>query len=217
VHRGFSFESALQDALMLFAEGKETIMVGGIEEHTPTYVELNRRANKFKLPENASVPIHQSTTKGIQMGEGATFFVLSKTQTEKSVACIYGLQTLYKPSSTEDLLKQVISFLASHQLTLSDIDVTLMGFSGDVNFDALLKGLLLQIESQTLVANYKQVSGEYHTASAFATWLASKLIEKQVLPKALSVSGKTTHTIKHVLIINQYLGINYSFMLLGKN
>ena len=42
VHRGFSFESAIQDALMLFEEGKETILVGGIEEHTPNFVILNR-------------------------------------------------------------------------------------------------------------------------------------------------------------------------------
>ena len=47
-NRGFSFESTLQDAMMLFEEGKETVLVGGVEEHTPNFVLLNRRAKKFQ-------------------------------------------------------------------------------------------------------------------------------------------------------------------------
>ena len=77
VHRGFSFESCVLDALMLFEEGKETILVGGIEEHTPNFVILNRRANKLQ-DQNNTIPIHQSTTNGVQLSEGSTFFLLSK-------------------------------------------------------------------------------------------------------------------------------------------
>jgi hypothetical protein len=47
-------------------------------------------------------------------------------------------------------------------------------------------------------------------------WTAVKLIEKQQLPKALAITDKTPSQIKHVLIINQYLGINYSFTLLSQ-
>lgn len=214
VHRGFSFESTLQDALMLFNEGKESILVGGIEEHTPNYVSLNRRANKFKK-ENV-VPIWKSTTPGIQMSEGAAFFVLNKAKTEKSIASVDAIQTLYKPKSQEELLKKLNLFLKQNQLTLSDIDITLMGFSGDVKFDLLLKELLPSIEKDSVAACYKQVCGEYHTATAFAMWTAAKLIEKQKLPNALAITDKLPSKIKHVLIINQYLGINYSFTLLSQ-
>jgi len=47
-------------------------------------------------------------------------------------------------------------------------------------------------------------------------WAATKLIEKQKLPKILAISDKVPGSIKHVLIINQYLGINYSFTLLSQ-
>jgi len=215
VHRGFSFESTIQDALMLFEEGKSTILVGGVEEHTPNFVALNRRAHKFKKYD-ASVPFWKATTPGIQMSEGTAFFALSKDKTEKSIASIEGIQTLYKPKVSDEILSKLMSFLKLHQLQLSDIDVTLMGFSSDVNFDKLLVELLPSIEKESVVASYKHICGEYHTASAFALWTAVKLIEKQQLPKTLAVSEKRLSTIKYVLIINQYLGINYSFTLLSQ-
>lgn len=155
VHRGFSFESTLQDALMLFEEGKESILVGGIEEHTPNFVVLNRRAHKFQ--EQLSGPIWKSSTPGIQMSEGAAFFVLNKHQTDKSLASVDGIQTLYKPKTSADILTKLNSFLQSHNLNLADIDVTLMGFSGDVNFDAKLKELLPAIEKESVAASYKQL------------------------------------------------------------
>lgn len=215
VHRGFSFESTVQDVLMLFDEGKESIMIGGIEEHTPNFVILNRRANKFK-DYDASVPFWKSTKPGIQMSEGAAFFVLNKNKSEKSIASVDGIQTLYKPKTSAEVLNKLNSFLASHNLKLSDIDVTLMGFSSDVNFDKLLVEMLPVIEKETVVASYKHLCGEYHTASAFAMWTAAKLIEKQKLPETLAVSDRRPSKIKHVLIINQYLGINYSFTLLSQ-
>ena len=215
VHRGFSFESAIQDALMLFEEGKETILVGGIEEHTPNFVILNRRARKFQEV-SSTTPIWESTTPGVQMSEGTACFILNKTKTEKSLASVDGIQTLYKPKTSADILNKLHNFLKLHSLTLADIDVTLMGFSGDVNFDSKLQELLPSIEKESVAACYKNVCGEYHTASAFAMWTATKIIEKQRLPQVLAISDKTPSKIKHVLIINQYLGINYSFTLLSQ-
>ncbi len=215
VHRGFSFESCLQDAMMLFNEGKENILIGGIEEHTPNFVELNRRANKFQIvPTNT--PFWESTTKGIQMGEGSTFFALSKNPNNKSLACIEGVQTLYKPKTSNDILSKLNTFLSLHNLTLNDIDVTLMGFSSDSEFDNKLQEIKPIIEKESSIAYFKHLSGEFHTASSFALWLATKLIEKQALPKSITITGNSNGSIKHVLILNQYLGINYSFTLVSK-
>jgi 3-oxoacyl-(acyl-carrier-protein) synthase len=215
VHRGFSFESAIQDALMHFAEGKQSLLIGGIEEHTPNFVELNRRGKKFKnfIPEES---FWNSTTKGIQMSEGAAFFALSNNKTEKTIACISGIQTIYKPKTSDELIVKLNDFLKQHDLNLNDIDVTLLGFSSDVNFDKTLSGILPSIESQSCAAYFKHLCGEYHTASAFATWLATKLISKQLLPEVLKISSKSPNKINKVLIINQYLGINYSFILLNQ-
>ncbi len=215
VHRGFSFESTIQDSLMLFTEGKETVLVGGIEEHTPNYVILNRRANKFKAYDH-SVPFWKSKTKGIQMSEGAAFFVLNKHKTEKSLASIDGIQTLYKPKSSDVISQKLTAFLKLHELTLADIDICLMGFTSDVEFDKYLVELLPEIKKESIAAHFKHLSGEYHTSSAFALWTATKLIEKQILPDVLAISNKKPASIKHVLIINQYLGINYSFTLVSQ-
>jgi 3-oxoacyl-(acyl-carrier-protein) synthase len=215
VHRGFSFESTVQDALMLFDEGKDTILVGGIEEHTPNYILLNRKANKFQVRE-PDMPIWMSEKRGIQMSEGAAFFVLSRNKTQSSLACINGIQTLYKPKNSEDILKKLHMFLSSHRLTLSDMDVALMGFSGDLIFDEKLKSLLPEIEKETTAGAFKNVCGEYHTATAFAMWTATKIIERQQLPKVLAISAKLPSKIKYVLIINQYLDINYSFTLVSQ-
>ena len=215
VHRGFSFESAIQDALMLFEEGKETILIGGIEEHTTNYITLNRRAHKLQEHDFA-LPIWESKTSGIQLSEGAAFFVLNKEKTENSLASVDGIQTLYKPKTAADVLTKMHAFLKLHHLTLTDIDVTLMGFSGDVNFDQKLNEMLPIIQNESIAACYKHFSGEYHTASAFAMWTATKLIEKQKLPNVLSISQKTPSVIKYVLIVNQYLDINYSFTLLSQ-
>lgn len=215
VHRGFSFESTVQDALMLFAEGKQTVLVGGIEEHTPNYVELNRRAHKFKRYD-PQLKFWESTQRGIQMSEGAAFFVLSKAQTATSTARVEGIQTLYKPGSSAELLKKLDTFLQRHGMELSQIDVCLMGFSSDAVFDQHLRAMLPAIEQATVAAHFKHLCGEYHTASAFALWTADQLIRRQKLPEVLSVSSKQPARINHVLIINQYLGTNYSFALVSK-
>ncbi len=215
VHRGFSFESCVIDALMQFEEGKKSILIGGIEEHTPNYVVLNRRANKLQA-QQANLPIHQYTTNGVQLSEGAAFFLLTPHNTSQSLATIDGVKTLYKPKSSQDILKKLNAFLAEQHLTLSDIDVTLMGFCGDITFDSYLNELLPELEKESCIATYKNLCGEYFTASAFATWVAAKLIQKQRLPKSISISAKEPKHIKHIVIINQYFGTNYSFMLMSQ-
>ena len=213
VHRGFSFESCLIDALMLFNEGKEIIIVGGIEEHTPNYVLLNRRAEKLQkqLPS-----ISQSTTKGVQMSEGAAFFVLSHKKNERSIASIDAVQTVYKPATSAIIINKLLQFLETNQLSIQDIDVALLGFCGDVAFDEKLHELEQHLKQEVLIASFKQYCGEYYTASAFATWMAAKLIEKQEVPTSAIVSGKPCNAIKHIVVINQYAGSNYSFVLVSQ-
>ena len=215
VHRGFSFESCVLDALMLFDEGKETILVGGVEEHTPNYVILNRRAHKLQA-QQGSLPVHQSTTNGVQLSEGASFFLLSKSKSAKSLATIDGIKTVYKPKSSQDIYEKLTAFLSLHQLIVTDIDATLMGFCGDHHFDMYLNELLPKLQTETTVASFKNFCGEYYTASAFAMWVATQLIKKQELPQSIVIAGETPKQLKNVLIINQYGGVNYSFMLMSQ-
>ena len=152
----------------------------------------------------------------MQLSEGASFFLLSKSKSAKSLATIDGIKTVYKPKSSQDIYEKLTAFLSLHQLIVTDIDVTLMGFCGDHHFDMYLNELLPKLQTETTVASFKNLCGEYYTASAFAMWVATQLIKKQELPQSIFIAGETPKQLKNVLIINQYGGVNYSFMLMSQ-
>ena len=198
---------------MQIEEGKKTILVGGIEEHTPLYVDLLRNAKKFSTDN-----LHkyfEGKTNGIQIGEGATFFVLSDTK-KNAHSCIEGIAFSYKPKNVNEILSSINNFLTAHQTSLENIDVILTGFSGDKEFDKYLLELLPQLPKNSATAHFKHLCGEYHTAGAFGTWVADKIIEKQKIPDAIKINNVSKNPINTVLIINDYMGINYSFTLLSK-
>lgn len=213
VHRGFSFETCVMDALMSLEEGKKNILIGGIEEHTPIYVELNRKANK--LTADTSHKYYEGKRHGVQMGEGAAFFVLSDEKKTAS-ASIDGITFSYKPENSKELLSKLNSFLSSQNKILDTIDLVLFGFSGDKDQDKLLLELLPLVSNNSATGHFKHLCGDYHTAGAFGTWMANKIIEKQRIPDAVKINSYPKSGINSVLIINEYLGINYSFTLLSK-
>jgi 3-oxoacyl-[acyl-carrier-protein] synthase II len=213
VHRGFSFETCVMDALMSLEEGKKNILIGGIEEHTPIYIELYRKANKLNA--NAAHHYYEGKMQGIQMGEGAAFFVLSDEK-KNAAASIDGISMSYKPGDSKELLNKLNSFLSSHHKTLDTIDLVLFGFSGDKDQDKLILELLPLVSNNSATAHFKHLCGDHHTAGAFGTWVANKIIEKQKIPDAVKINSYSKNSINSVLIINEYLGINYSFTLLSK-
>jgi 3-oxoacyl-(acyl-carrier-protein) synthase len=213
VHRGFSFETCVMDALMSLEEGKKNILIGGIEEHTPIYVELYRKANKLNT--DLSHPYYEGKMHGMQMGEGATFFVVSNEKKNASAA-IDGISFSYKPEDSKELLNKLNAFLSAHNKALDNIDLVLFGFSGDKDQDKFLLELLPLVSNNSATAHFKHVCGDYHTAGAFGTWVANKIIERQSIPDVLRINTYPKTSINSVLLINEYLGINFSFTLLSK-
>jgi 3-oxoacyl-[acyl-carrier-protein] synthase II len=213
VHRGFSFETCVMDALMSLEEGKKDILIGGIEEHTPIYVELYRKADKLNA--DNSHHYYEGKTHGVQMGEGATFFVVS-AEKKNAASAIDGVSLIYKPNDSKELLAKLNAFLTLHNKTLDTVDLVLFGFSGDKDQDRLLLELLPLASNNSATGHFKHLCGDYHTAGAFGTWVANKIIEKQNIPDAVKINSYSKNTINSVLIVNEYLGINYSFTLLSK-
>lgn len=75
VHRGFSFECALQDAMMLLHEGEaRTVLVGGLDEITNDSHRILSRFNLYKRPHISSLELFNVASKGTIAGEGAAFF-----------------------------------------------------------------------------------------------------------------------------------------------
>ncbi len=211
--QGLSFESALIDAQLFLNENKSSnILVGGLDEAIQPYFDLLLQAGEIKKQEDIISEIENNKTKGFCLGEGASFFVLSDEKNKNTKAEIKGIKTFISINDIEDLQNKLHSFLQELNLSVNNIDVILLGNSGDVEDDKMLNEINATLFQKTNIAYFKGLCGEYFTASAFALWLASAIIERQEIPKALVNKRSESLTIKNILIVNQYRNMEYSFM-----
>ncbi len=210
--QGLSFESALIDAQMFLNENKNSnVLVGGLDEAIQPYCDLLQQAGHIKKQENILSEIEKNKTKGFCLGEGASFFVLSNEKNKNAKSIISGIKTFNAIKGSVDLQQKLNLFLADINLSINDISLVLSGNSGDVDDDKILNDCNQQLFSNTNTAYFKNLCGEYFTASSFALWLASVVIEKQKLAKSL-LNKEINLPIKNILIINQYRNSEYSFM-----
>ena len=179
VHKGISFESALLDAIMLLKEQEaDNILVGGIDEMTDTSFSILTRLGLYKRHPVSNLQLYATKSKGSIGGEGSAFFLLTDKASEKNLAELTAIRTIYKPAGIEDIEKRVSEFLAEHALTMEDVDLVITGKSGDTEHDAIYEQLNVSLFAKTDLANYKHLSGEYPTSVAFALWLAAQAVLK---------------------------------------
>ncbi len=129
VHRVFSFETALLDAfLQLQSNDLNTILVGAADELTPTVFQILTRLG---------------IGRNFPLGEGVSFFLLSRSETSNSIAQIIDISMFSGCFSEEELKKRQCELLEIHR-----------------------------IENAKIVSDndFKRICGEYPTASAFGLW-----------------------------------------------
>jgi 3-oxoacyl-[acyl-carrier-protein] synthase II len=186
VHRGFSFESALLDAVLLLAdEEAATVLAGGIDEITDTSHALLSRFGLYR---------HSIA------GEGAAFFLLTGNPSAKDYARLDGVHTFYRPKDGEEVKRQLLSFLDSNDLAPGDIDMVITGDNGDERGDRVYREIVRPLFPDKPNLTYKQLSGEYPTSASFGLWMAAREVRSGV--------GR-------VLLYNHYLGIYHSIYLLS--
>ncbi len=216
VHRSFSFESGLQDALLQLQEGTaENILAGGIDEMTMNHLLITRRIGLWKRCPASNLRLLQENTQGSLAGEGSGFFLLSSKAGEKTYASLKGAETIYKPAGTPEISRKITEWLASFGLTPENIDVVVTGISGDTRWDPLYHEFNADLFPSKAIAWYKHLSGEYHTASAFALWMAANMIRRQAWPDITRLTGQAPSAIRHILIHNHFRGDNHAFILVG--
>lgn len=187
-----SFESALLESKMLMGDGDaSTVLVGGIDETTNNMVALMQRAG---------CALSISNTKGYVPGEGSAFFTLSNSKSENNLAKLLDVSVKYGLNSTEELGKSLQDFLLKNGLVLSDIDLLLSGNNNSEN--KWYSTISNYLPAKKLMISYKEYCGEFDTASSFAMWLGTKLIDEQEA--------------NNVLIYNTDEGYSHSFILLSK-
>jgi 3-oxoacyl-(acyl-carrier-protein) synthase len=217
VHGSVSFESALYDAKMMIEEGEaSSILVGGIDETTDYAASLFQLAGIVNEHNQSPYSVLESTTKGVVLGEGATFFVLENEIKENTVAEILDIEICNK-LDLEEVEDKIISFLSSYGLKISDIDAVLLGYNGDVDSDLYYKRLSNITFSNTPQVYYKHLSGEFDTASAFGLWIGAKIIQTQNIPEIVKLNTLDKQDYKKVLLYNQRNGNDHSFTLISKS
>jgi|APGre2960657404_1045060.scaffolds.fasta_scaffold03720_4 3-oxoacyl-[acyl-carrier-protein] synthase II len=221
VHRGFSFESALLDGMMLLKENDAAhVLVGAIDEITNTSHNILNRLGLYKQGAVSNLDIYKTIpiaigTKGTIAGEGAAFFLLANEPAATDYAKLDGLHTFYKPEGNAEIEKQITSFLERHSVSVNDIDLIITGKNGDAGEDKIYEQLDQTVFKAKKTVNYKHLCGEYPTAAAFAMWLAAVTVRSGKVPAALNYTDSADTKINRVLIYNHYQGTHHSLSLLS--
>ena len=213
VHDATSFETSLMDAMMMFEEGEQNILVGGVDEIGNHTTEMHKLIGYVKEEEVLKNSLLNSKTKGAIYSEGSQFFVLEDKQKDNCYAQLVDV-VIYNELSKSEVAQKLEAFLKENKLTISDIDVVVLGLNGDVDYDSYYSTLQNSLLINTSQVYYKHLSGEYNTASAFGMWTACTILKSQEIPENIQLNAPPLESIKNVVLYNQYRGKNHSFVLL---
>jgi 3-oxoacyl-[acyl-carrier-protein] synthase II len=199
VNHTTSFEQSLMEALLLIAEGKSSVLVGGLDELAQQDIELKRLAGYWKEKETDNLSLFKSISNGTLPGEGAAYFLLGSV---KSVTCYSQIDEVF--FCTADSLKAELS-------NRSKPDFILSGFNGD-------KRLLPGYPELEVTCIYKHLCGDYDTASSFALWLTDQIIKAQKIPPYLLLNNdiEIPQQINRILIHHFTEPDQHAFIMVSK-
>ncbi|HRH65757.1 MAG TPA: beta-ketoacyl synthase chain length factor [Bacteroidia bacterium] len=214
VHRGLSFEQAIQDALLLLQEeDTKNVLVGGIDELTDTSHAILRRFGLYRR-DAKNTDLIPNPGKGTMAGEGAGFFLLSAEKSPQDLASLDEIRMLFNADGESDVLGWIHSVLKEHRISLNDIDLILLGKNGDEKNDRTYSALESAIEGNTKTVYFKHLCGEFPTATAFGLWMAASTISNSSIPfSGNKVFGMNSP--EKVLVYNFGQNGHHSLMLLS--
>ena len=206
VQGAFSFENAVLDAMLLLGEAPDQhVLIGGVDETTDISHTMLKRFRVLRRGVRSTLNLFKTNGQGTLNGEGATYLTVNSGQGPHDIACIEGVSMFYKASAAT-LKTGLERFLAGHQLKASDIDFVLLGRSGDASSDQVLNGVQRDLFPSSSI-------GEYPVASAFAVFLAARILQDRHVPEPV-IYKDTSKPLRNILVFNQYFGTHYSAMLL---
>lgn len=213
VHRAHSFESALMDAMMqVEIDGKDNVLVGASDELTDKSYKIMQRLGYYKEEEISTSAMMKSETSGSLAGEGAAYFVLTPEAGVKNKARVADL-SFFTTSEKNNSAVKIEAFLKHNNLDNNSL--ILIGRSGDAANDKWYDELSRDVFTDFQLATYKQLCGEYHTSSAFATWLAAEIIDRKKIPsKILENPSLKKKDFSNVLVYNCFKQKYHSLILL---
>lgn len=215
IHRGVSFENALMDAVLLFNKNEvSSALVTGNDEMTPAYfILLDRIGYWRKAIENTLDITKNSDYNGTFAGEGSVSVVLSTSKSRSTYAKIIGFDLCYKPKS---ILKNIEVFLSENNIEAKDIDLVLTGMNGDNTNDSIYANLTQNLFKNDQIGWFKNICGEYFTASAYGLLVASTCLKKGIIPAHFTLNNTERKEPKTILIYNHFQNKDHSLILLTK-
>jgi hypothetical protein len=216
VHKGLAFECTLLDAILLFEENKaRSLLIGSVEEISDYNHNIDSLSGTFKKGDYSSETLFSSNTPGSVNGEGATMFVVTPEASEHSAAQI---TDVYQTSFLEekDLSERIHYFLDRNLLDEKDIDTLILGISGDSRTDHWYSEMQTCLFPEANVYTYKNMVGDYPTASAFAVWMAVQIFSGLTVPDPCIYRKSVALKSENVLIYNHYKAEQHGFILLRR-
>ena len=216
VHNGFSFESALLDALLLLKENEaDTVLVGSVDELTDHSFAVLNRLGLYKKGAISNMDLYSLKSKGTIAGEGAAFFFLTHTYSADAYAVLEGMATFYQPADIKEIEHQIVQFLSAHHSNMQDIDLVITGKNGDGKEDTVYEALQKSIFSDNRLIQYKYLCGEYPTSISFALWMAANMLKHGQVPVLSGYEPIKEHSLKKILIYNHYQHKYHSLLLVS--
>lgn len=216
VHGSISFENALLDSLMHISEHPEAkVLLGGLDEITESHYQITHRAGFWNNQKNWLTRKASPTKDQILVGEGASFFVLSHTNSDHNYAKFKGIKTFFKPKDINETQNRIKVFLEENELEAKDIDLILLG-QNDKEGDDVYNTVAQTVFPSNTLAQYKYLCGDYYTSTAFASWLAANIIKRQLIPEDILLKDQIpSEKLKNILIYNHFRNKNHSLILLS--
>jgi 3-oxoacyl-(acyl-carrier-protein) synthase len=216
--RGFAFETALHDAMLLLQEKEaENVLVGSFDEAYYVQYSEYARLGYVKREKVNNLQLFETETPGTLQGEGMAFFIVSDQATPQCWCRLRNLHMVCRPADYTGLLTEMIEYLKENGMSNEDVDVFVNGLSGDNLRDEWNRKLQGDFFGHASAVRFKHLTGEYATASSFALWIGAKILNNQTIPAAvLAAPAPHNRPLRTVLIANHFFGRNYSFFLLTK-
>ncbi len=212
VHFGLAFENALMDAMMLLQENPENhYLVGGVDEISTYNYNIDRLAGWYN-PTFSSEHLFERQTTGSVAGEGAAMFLAGLTPGISNIRL--EAVEIFHATDVEKVAKWFGETIGSTPAGTGEGRLFFSGENGDIRMDPFNLACE-KIIPDLPVIRFKQLCGDYPTASAFALWLACEVLQVQTIPKHLVKKGIIPKTIDTIIIYNNYQGKQHSFIQVG--
>ena len=212
-----SLESALIDAMLLLTEKPDlnSVLVGGVDEVSNKITSFGYLTNFLKQQEINNLDLFTQKSEGTITSEGAFFFNLSPTRTEKPYAILKAVDN-FKAFNSVEIVERINLFLSKNEIAHKGLDAVLIGKNGDLEQDLVYEELQKSAFSGTAQLAYKHLAGDFNTVCGFAVWLSCLIFKRQQIPEVLRINDISEIKLESILIYNLSSNNNHSLILLQK-